>query len=52
MPTVRVADKARLLVELHEIRRRLVEASQRVERLSSAVKDVREPAVRADRAAS
>lgn len=49
---MRVADRARLLVELHEIRRRLAEASERVERLSSVVKDVREPAVRADRAAS
>lgn len=49
---MRGADRARLLVELHEIRKKLAEAAQRVERLSSSVKDVREPGSQGGRAAS
>lgn len=49
---MKVEDKARLLVELHEIRKKLTEASQRVERLSSSVRNARGPDLRGDRAAS
>lgn len=49
---MRVADRARLLVELHDIRRKLAEVTERVDRLSSSVKDARVPALRADRDAS
>lgn len=49
---MRVADRARLLLELHEIRRRLTEAAQRVDRLSSSVKHAHEPEPQVDRDAS
>lgn len=49
---MRVADRARLLVELHEIRKKLAEAGQRVDRLSASVKADRRGALRGDQAAS
>ena len=49
---MKVADRARLLIELHEIRKQLAEAEERVKRLSTSVRNVPVRSLQGGRAAS
>jgi hypothetical protein len=49
---VRVADKARLLIELQEVRREIEEAARRLENLHAEITKTRAPLPQVDRVAS